>query len=182
LLYRRKRLWRFLDNHHIDAQALQLALNSTSIAGLGHQHILGFGWAIDWKYVDSVLPSGYRMRYQVVRIAVPRRGRALPLLQLAYDRHDLPAGQSQNQREEEALLAVVHALLPTVRPVVLADRGFARAALLSWLQQHGLDDVVRITAGTGLVTADNSRWRLGTEGLRPGEIRWAPDVRYGQRY
>jgi hypothetical protein len=33
-----------------------------------------------------------------------------------------------------------------------------------------------------LVTADGSRWRLGTEGVRPGEIRWAPDVRYGQRY
>jgi hypothetical protein len=42
--------------------------------------------------------------------------------------------------------------------------------------------VVRITAGTGLVPADGSRWRLGTERLRPGEIRWAPTVRYGQRY
>jgi hypothetical protein len=42
--------------------------------------------------------------------------------------------------------------------------------------------VVRITAGTGLVAADGSRWRLGTEGLRPGEIRWASNVRYGQRY
>jgi len=100
------------------------------------------------------LPSGRRMRYQVLRIAVPRRGRALPLLQLAYNRDDLPAGQSQNQLEETALLAVVQAL-PTR---------------------------VRITAGTGLVAADGSRSRLGTEGLRPGEIRWGPNVRYGQRY
>jgi hypothetical protein len=38
-----------------------------------------------------------------------------------------------------------------------------------------------MTAGTGLVALDGSRWRLGTEGLQPGEIRWAPDVRYGQR-
>jgi hypothetical protein len=64
----------------------------------------------------------------------------------------------------------------------LADRGFGRAAFLAWLQEQGLDYVVRITAGTGLVTADGSRWRLGTEGLRPGEMRWEPNVRSGQRY
>ena len=33
---------------------------------------------------DTTLPSGKRMRYQVLRIAVPRKGRALPLVQLAY--------------------------------------------------------------------------------------------------
>jgi hypothetical protein len=118
----------------------------------------------------------------VLRIAVPRRGRALPLLQLAYDRDALPAGKSQNQLEEEALLAVARVLPLGVRPVVLADRGFARASFLTWLQEQGLDYVVRITAGTGLVRADGSRWRLSTEGLQPGEIRWEPDVRYGQRY
>jgi hypothetical protein len=180
LLHRLKRLWRFLDNPRIDAHALQLALIPATIAGLGHPRLLGL--AIDWTFFDSALPSGGRMRYQMLRIAVPRRGRALPLLQLAYDRDDLPAGKSQNQLEEDALWSVVNALPPGVRPLILADRGFARAAFLTWLQQHSLDYVVRITAGTGLVAADGSRWRLGTEGLRPGEIRWAPDVRYGQRY
>ena len=45
---------------------------------------------------DAVLPSGRRVRYQVLRITVPRRGRALPLLQVAYDRDHLPADRSQN--------------------------------------------------------------------------------------
>jgi len=180
LLHRVKRLWHFLDNPRIDAQALQLVLIPATIAGLGYPCLLGL--AIDWTFFDSALPSGRRMRYQVLRIAVPRRGRALPLLQLAYNRDDLPAGQSQNQLEEDALLAVVQALPTRVRPVVLADHGFARAAFLAWLQEHGLDYVVRITAGTGLVTADGTRARLGTEGLQPGEMRWAPHVRYGQRY
>ena len=180
LLYRLKRLWRFLDNPRIDAQALQLALIPTTLAGLGHPDVLGL--AIDWTFFDSVLPSGRRLRYQVLRIAVPRRGRALPLLQLAYDRDNLPAGQSQNLLEEQALLAVVRALPLGIHPVILGDRAFGRAAFLTWLQEHGLDYVVRITAGTGLVSADGSRWRLGTEGVRPGEIRWATDVRYGQRY
>jgi hypothetical protein len=178
LLHRLKRLWRFLDNPRIDAQALQLALIPTTVAGLGHPRVLGL--AIDWTFFDSALPTGRRVRYQTLRIAVPRRGRALPLLQLAYNRDDLPA--SQNQLEEAALLAVVRTLPPSVCPVVLADRGFARATFLTWLQEQGLDYVVRITAGTGLVAADGSRWRLGTERLHPGEIRWAPDVRYGQRY
>jgi hypothetical protein len=178
LLHRLKRLWRFLDNPRIDAQTLQLALIPTTIAGLGHPHLLGL--AIDWAFFDSALPTGRRVRYQPLRIAVPRRGRALPLLQLAYNRDDLPA--SQNQLEEAALLTVVRALPPSVRPVVLADRGFGRAAFLTWLQAQCLDYVVRITAGAGLVAADGSRWRLGTERLRPGELRWAPNVRYGQRY
>jgi hypothetical protein len=78
LLYRLKRLWRFLDNPRIDACALQLALIPTTIAGLGRPRILGL--AIDWTYFDSAPPTGRRIRYQVLRIAVPRRGRALPLL------------------------------------------------------------------------------------------------------
>jgi hypothetical protein len=178
LLHRLKRLWRFLDNPRIDAQALQLALIPTTIAGLGHPRVLGL--AIDWTFFDSLPPSGRQIRYQVLSIAVPRRGRALPLLQLAYNRDDLPS--SQNQLEEAALLAVVRALPTHSHPVILADRGFARASFLTWLQEQGLDYVVRITTGTGLVAPDGSRWRLGTEGLRPGEIRWTPDVRYGQRY
>jgi hypothetical protein len=128
LLYRLKRLWRFLDNPRIDAQALQLALIPTTIAALGSPRLLGL--AIDWTFFDSLPPSGHRIRYQVLRIAVPRRGRALPLLQLAYNRDDLP--DSQNQLEEAALLAVVRALPPSVRPVVLADRGFGRASFLTW--------------------------------------------------
>ena len=69
---------------------------------------------------DTRLPAGGRIRYQVLRIAVPRRGRAMPLLQLACSRDALPGG---HRLEEAALLAVVQALPPGVRPVILADRG-----------------------------------------------------------
>jgi hypothetical protein len=63
--------------------------------------------------------------------------------------------------------------------VVLADRGFARAPFLAWLPTHGADFVVRVNRGTCLTDATGHRWRLGTEGLAPGEVRWAPDVRFG---
>lgn len=148
-----------------------------TIARLGSPRLLAL--AIDWTFFDAVLPSGSRVRYQVLRIAVPRKGRALPLLQLAYDRDRLPATKSQNQIEQEALLAVVGVLPVGVRPVVLADRGFHRAGFVAWLERHRLDYVVRIKKGSCMTETDGRRWKLGEEGLRPGETRFVEQVRYG---
>jgi Transposase DDE domain len=178
LLHRLKRLWRFLDNGRVDAVAVQGALVPEVVARLGYPRRLGL--AIDWTMFDTRLPSGRRARYQVLRIAIPRRGRALPLLQVAYDRDCLPAGRGQNQLEEAALDVVLRALPPGVRGIVLADRGFARATFLEWLQRHPArpEFVVRVDKGTCLTEPDGRRWRLGTEGLALGQLRWAPGVRY----
>lgn len=119
------------------------------------------------------------MRYQVLRIAIPRKGRAIPLLQLAYERDRLPAHRSQNQLEQEALVAVVEALPDSVRPVILADRGFHRASFIRWLQKHDLQYVVRIKKGSCITEEDGLRWKLSQEGLRPGELRFCEGVRYG---
>ncbi len=177
LLHRLKRLWRFTANERVDAQEVQLALISHTIFRLGYPRWVGL--AIDWTMFDTVLPSGEKMRYQVLRIAIPRKGRALPLLQLAYDRDRLPARKSQNQLEQDALLAVVEALPEGVRPVVLADRGFHRASFIGWLKKHDLHYVVRVKKGGCLTEEDGHRWKLGQEGLKPGEMRFATDVRYG---
>ena len=126
LLHRVKRVWRFLGNDRVDPLAVQTALIPYTVAQLGRPRWLGL--AIDWTMFDTNLPTGERRRYQVLRIAVPRRGRARPLLQLAYDRDHLPGATSQNQLEEAALRAVVAVLPLGVRAVVLADRGFARAS------------------------------------------------------
>ena len=178
LLHRLKRLWRFLDNGRVAPLAVQAAVVSEVVARLGCPARLGL--AIDWTMFDVALPGGRRVRYQVLRIAIPRRGRALPLLQVAYDRDRLPPDRSQNQLEEAALDAVLRALPAGVRPVVLADRGFARATFLEWLQQHPARPafVVRVDRGTCLTEPDGRRWKLGTEGLQFGQLRWAPGVRY----
>ena len=178
LLHRLKRLWRFIDNERVDALAVQLALVPHTIARLGFPRLLGL--AIDWTFFDTTLPSGQRMRYQVLRIAVPRKGRALPLLQLAYDRDNLsPNKKSQNQLEQDAILAVVRALPEGVRPVVLADRGFHRAGFLAWLERHHLNYVVRIRKGSCITEKSGNRWKLGEEGLKIGELRFVEGVRYG---
>jgi hypothetical protein len=177
LLHRLKRLWRFLANERVDPLAVQAAFIPHVVASLGHPRWLGL--IIDWTMFDTVLPTGRRVRYQVLRLAVPRVGRAIPLLQLAYDRDRLPPDTSQNQLEERALQAVVAALPAGVRPVILADRGFARASLFEWLRERQLDYVIRIDKGTCLTEPDGRRWKLGQERMTLGQTRWAPGVRYG---
>jgi Transposase DDE domain len=176
LLHRLKRLWRFLGNERVDPLAVQCAAIPHAVARLGHGSRLGL--AIDWTMFDARPPGGRRVRYQVLRIAVPCHGRAVPLVQLAYDRDRLPEDSSQNRLEEEALWAVVAALPPGIRPVVVADRGFARGPFLAALQRRGLDFVVRLKKGTWLTEPDGRRWKLGAEGLARGQVRWAPGVRF----
>ena len=68
LLHRIKRLWRFTDNERVDALEVQMALVPYTIARLGFPRLLGL--AVDWTmFFDTTLPSGERMRYQVLRIA-----------------------------------------------------------------------------------------------------------------
>lgn len=177
LLHRVKRLWRFTENERVDASEVQVALVAYTVAALGFPRWLGL--AIDWTMFDTTLPSGERMRYQVLKIAVPRKGRALPLLQLAYDRDNLSPNKSQNQLEQDALLAVVGALPLSVRPVILADRGFHRASFIAWLKNHDLDYVVRIKKGSCVTEKDGRRWKLGEEGLKLGGLRFVEGVRYG---
>ena len=178
LLHRLKRPWRFTANERVDPREVQLALVAHTIFRLGYPRLLGL--AIDWTMFDTMLPSGEKMRYQVLCIARlrPRKGRAIPLPQLAYDRDDL-GERSQNQLEQDALLAVTRALPESVRPVILADRGFHRASFIRWLQKHDLHYVVRIKKGSCITEEDGRRWKLGEEGLGPGQLRFACGVRYG---
>jgi len=53
----------------------------------------------------------------VLTIAIPRRGRALPLLSVVYERDKLPEEGSQNLWEQEALGLVLTTLPPGVRPI-----------------------------------------------------------------
>jgi hypothetical protein len=177
LHYRLRRLDRFLSNPRLDPVTVQCAFIPAIRARLGYPPQIGL--AVDWTMWDSRDLHGQKLRYQLLRVAIPRRGRALPLLQVVYNRDALPSGQSQNQLEEAAILAVVRALPLGVTPVVLADRGFARATLLTWVEQHGLDYVIRIDRDTVISPARGPRWKLGEESITPGDLQWHPQVRYG---
>ncbi len=180
LLHRLKRLSRFLSNEQVDPVALQVAFIPTVLARLGSPRQIGL--VLDWTSFDTKLlglTGGGRRPYQVLTIGIPRRGRALPLLSVTYERDKLPPHGSQNRWEEDALTQVLHALPPGVRPVVLGDRGFGRAEFIAFLQKHAVDYVLRLRRGARITEADGTRWLLGAEGVTAGETRWLPGVRYG---
>lgn len=98
---------------------------------------------------DAALPSGRPIRYQgsygspsPVR-GVRRHFRSWPTTATTR-----PPIKSQNRLEQDALSAVAGALPSGVRPVVLADRGFARAGFLARLQEHRPQYVARIDEGS----------------------------------
>jgi len=180
LLHRLKRLSRFLSNEQVDPVALQVAFIPTVLARLGNPRQIGL--VLDWTSFDTKLlglTGGGRRPYQVLTIAIPRRGRALPLLSVTYERDKLPAKGSQNKWEEEALAQVLRALPRGIRPVVLGDRAFGRAEFIAFLQKREVDYVLRLKRGARITEPDDTHWLLGEEGTREGEQRWLAQVRYG---
>jgi hypothetical protein len=172
LLHRLKRLSRFLANDQVDPLAVQLALMPYVLARLSPLYRLGL--CVDWTFFDA--PT---FRVQVLKIGLARHGRVIPLLQVAYDRDDLPADKSQNQIEEEALAGVLAAVPRRCRPIILADRGFARSEFFQWLIARHIDFVVRIDSGTSVTDTFGKRGKLGVNiTVRPGEQRWLGRVRY----
>ncbi len=63
--------------------------------------------------------------------------------------------------------------------IVIADRGFARAPFFRWLQQRGVDFVIRLPRGALLTDRQGRRLRLGQDGLRFGQRQWHPQMHYG---
>lgn len=174
LLHRVKRLSRFLSNEQVDSLPVQVALLPYTMARLGLRLTSRLGLCIDWTYFD-----GPAFRVQILKIGVARQGRVIPLLQVAYDRDDLPADKSQNQLEQEALAAVLKALPSHCRPVVLADRGFARTEFFRWLLERKVDFVVRMERNTCITEASGRRRKVGVDlTVQPGEQLWLEGVRY----
>lgn len=181
LLHRLKRLSRFLANTQVDPVAVQIAFVPTTLARLGNPRWVGL--VIDWTSFETVLPHLRHCRgrrsYQVLTIGIPRRGRVLPLLSVAYEQGKFPIPGSQNTAEQDALARVLEALPRNVRAVVIGDRAFGRAALIQWLQQRGTAYVLRLKRGALITEQDGTGWKLGAEGLRRGAVRWVANCRYG---
>jgi hypothetical protein len=172
LLHRLKRLSRFLANRQVDPLLVQLALVPYTLARLGSPGLIGL--TIDWTFFS--VPS---FRVQILKIGIARHGRVVPLLQIAYDQDNLPADKSQNQIEEEALAAVIAALPRDCRPIILADRGFARQTFFRWLLDRKLDFVVRIDRGTCITDENGKRGKLGDDlTVLRGQQSWLEHARY----
>jgi hypothetical protein len=89
---------------------------------------------------------------------------------------------SQNQIEGELIDLLWQLASPRLRPVLVADRGFARASLFQSLREQGRAFVIRIDSQTHLRLAPNgpsAPVNLAVP-LAPGERRWLEGVCYQQ--
>jgi hypothetical protein len=87
---------------------------------------------------------------------------------------------SQNRIEEQLLWLVAHLVSPALRPVIVADRGFARAELFEHLAARQLDFVIRIDAETHVQANTFALPGPAAQVLAcpPGERRWIPHGTY----
>ena len=168
---RKKRLFRFLSNAGFDTMTVQTGLlgpicRAAKLRGL--TPIM-----IDW----SDLGVGRNGLFA----AVCFRKRGLPLLSWVSRPEELDP--SQNRLEEFFLRRLLHHLPTTIRPLLLADRGFGRASLIQFLQQmpnhtgYPLDYVIRLK-GDVVVQGANYRGRLRDYPLRKGRILFWPRTLY----
>ena len=168
---RKKRLFRFLSNDRFDTVAVQTGLlgpicQAAKLRGL--TPIM-----IDW----SDLGQGRNGLFA----AVCFRGRGLPLLSWVSTPEELDP--SQNRVEEFFLRRLLYHLPTTIRPLLLADRGFGRASLIHFLQEmphhtgYPADYVIRIR-GDVVVHSAHYRGRLRNYALRKGRILFWPQTLY----
>jgi hypothetical protein len=87
---------------------------------------------------------------------------------------------SQNRIEEQLLRLVAHLVSPALRPVIVADRGFARAELFRHLLAQAQDFVIRIDAETHVQANPFALPAPAAHVLAcpPGERRWLPQGTY----
>jgi hypothetical protein len=87
---------------------------------------------------------------------------------------------SQNRIEEQLLRLVAQLVSPALRPVIVADRGFARAELFRSLLAQEQDFVIRIDAATHVQANPFALPAPAAQVLAcpPGERRWLPQGTY----
>ena len=144
-----KRAWRFCANERIEPAQVMLALMTRLWRRRLKWHRSRPGRrplmvSLDWTKVRGL---------HVLMAAVVVQGRALPWCWASYRSRTLH--KSQNYLEEALLLQLKAALPAGLRIVILADRGFGRAALLATCQRLQLEYLIRID---GNVIVGTERW------------------------
>lgn len=161
--HRIKRLWRFVTNERIRHQEATRALVAWML-GSPRQQVHPALIALDWTVMGDYWMLAAKL--VVGKRAVPVAWKVVTVPEFS-GRH-----RSKNQVEEDLIVRLA-AALGTRRWILLADRGFARADLLSKLNGMGIDYVIRVCAGTWVQTRSHSGL-LGNIARKPSRA-----VRYG---
>ena len=171
LLYRVKRIWRFLANPRLDHEALMLRLARLSCSVSKSPGLL-LPILVDLTYFEP---------FAVLSANIPRNGRALPVAWRVF-RRDLEEESelSQNLIVQALIKQTLSRLVEAIDTVIVADREFASAAFFRFLKKLRTVFTIRVDAETWVVHPRYSG-PLGEIGLQPGGRRiWLEGALYGK--
>jgi hypothetical protein len=156
-----KRLRRFFGNPRLDLPGALAALLRFLLPRFGPAPYIPV--MLDWTYVAKT--------HAVLWAQIPYQGRSFPLLGRVY-----PATTANQTACEVALLQELATAWPTTapRPLLLADRGFAKQPLLTALAEHGWFFLVR--AKSSWVSYNRHGHRFYSESVPPGETTAVPQA------
>jgi hypothetical protein len=171
LVYRVKRLWRFLDNDRLDEDGLMQRLIRLSYSACRTPGTI-LPILVDLTYFDP---------FAVLSASIPQGGRALPIAWRTFFRNlEGERELSQNLIIDNVLKKMTSFIAPGVEPVIIADREFARASLFRFLKTLNSHFVIRIDAETWVLHPQYTG-PLGSIGIRSGGRRiWLSGALYGK--
>lgn len=169
--HRLKRFWRFLSNHRVKPEYLRLFWIGWCIKTFCHDHIVKV--AMDW----TTLPGNI----QCLMIAIPFKGRAIPLIWHIVLHRDIK--DSQNLIEERLvarLVTIVKETFPDKKLLLTADRGFGRTTLFKFLLKKKVLFAIRVKGDVIITTKNGKRMSLRTLGksLVANAPRWLEKISY----
>jgi hypothetical protein len=168
VIYRLKRLARFMDNRRLDLIGGWKALAQRAA------QVQPEGWLP--MLLDE---TGLRDRATLLSAAVPYQGRALPVACLAFSPSLIK--RSLWALREGLIWCLYQALgEERHRMVVVADRGFAASHFFRWLRRARVHFVVRVPAKV-YVQWHGFKALLSQLELKPGCRHWLPELQYGPK-
>lgn len=126
-----KRCWRFCANDRVEPADAMRGV----VARLVKKRKKPLLVALDWVDIRG---------YQTLVASAVLKGRSTPLCWASCEGHTYDGQRSRNAFEE-SLLLVLRSMVPqSVKVILLADRGFGRAALAAFCRRQGFSYLIRI--------------------------------------
>ncbi len=128
-----KRCWRFCANDRVEPADAMRGIVARLLKKRSRKKKLLV--ALDWVDIKG---------FQTLLASVVLKGRSTPIAWASTTNHVYDGHRSRNAFEESLLLVLRDMIPRTIKVVILADRGFGRAALATFCQRQGFGYVIRI--------------------------------------
>ena len=158
-----RRLWRFLNNPHVDPAAYYRPFIVQTLKSWSGRDVL--------VAIDTTSPKG---RCVVCRVALVFRGRSIPLVwrSFATQGHTLAFEDYRPLLDDAATL-----LSGTKSVMLLGDRGFGGVELMRWCRDTGWDFGLRLKRSRKVQLPNGRTRKLSDYDVAPGDVFGLNDVR-----